>query len=260
MVAAGAFVAQDVAAVGAAATREGVVDVGVGEVLVLVLDGGGLVGDVVEDAACFGKCALCVGQGRLFHASVALDYLLRRVGVELLGILEILLRAELLVELGGNECGGSLRAGIGSAAGIGVPWEPESARLSILVGALYDVVVEHLTRHRVVGTRACCLGDVHEGEHNPTHVVGVRVLEHLVVRACADGRGGLGGCSCVVVGLVLVPELDVVEVFVGKGCIDAFVPLVVVDDHVDGVRLRPVGVEGVLLVADVEVALVLYHE
>ena len=252
LVAAGALVAQYVVAVGAAAAGEGIVEVCVGLCLVAVLDGQGLVGDVIEDATRLAEGALGVGQGRLLYAAVALDNLLGGIGIELLGILQVLRVAVLLVELGCDESGRGLRAGIRPAARVSVPGKPETARLLILVSPLDDEVVKDtLCRSRVHG-RARCLIDVQQRERNPAHVVGERVLEHLVARALC--------CTGIVVGLVIVPGPDVAEVLAGKCAVDVLVPLVCVYDNVYGMRLRPVCIEGILVIAVVEDAPALYHE
>ena len=204
---------------------------------------------------------MCIGQWRIFYASVGEDNLLGGVGIEFLGVFEVFLCAEFLVELGCYECGWRLCAGIRPVAvAVGVPGQPESACRFVFVGALDDVGVEDLSGDGGVCLSACCLADVQKGEGNPAHVVGEGVLEHLVVRGGVGCGRAAGRCTSVVVGLVLVPELDVAEVFVGQGAVDVLVPLVVVDDDVDGVCLSPVSIEGIRLVAVVEDALALYHK
>ena len=251
---------QDVVAVGAASAGEGIIKICIGRRLVFVLDGGGFVCDVIQNAAGFAKGSLGVGQRRFLYASVALDNLLGGVGIELLGILQILRCAVLLVELCRNQRCRGLCAGIRAASLIGIPRQPKSACLLILFGALDDVVIEHLPCDGRVGVQACCLADVQEGERDPAHIVCVGILEHLVVGSDVGRRRVAGRGSGIVVGLVLVPELDVVEVLVGEVCVDAFMALVVIDDDVDGVCLRPIGVEGIRLIAVVEDPFALYHE
>ena len=55
-------------------------------------------------------------------------------------------------------------------------------------------------------------------------------------------------------------KLDVFEVVAGKGCVDAFVALVVINHHIDGVSLLPIYVILVIVVPDIEDTLGLYHE
>ena len=59
-------------------------------------------------------------------------------------------------------------------------------------------------------------------------------------------------CSCT--------RLDVVEVLVGKGTVDVLVPFVGIDDNVNGMGLRPVGIERIVLVSVVEDAFTFVHK
>ena len=97
-------------------------------------------------------------------------------------------------------------------------------------------------------------------ECNPAHVVGIGILEHTGVGAGVGCCGGTCWRAGVVVCLVLVPELDVVEVLAGERSINVLVALVVIDDNIHCVRLRPICVEGIMVIANVEITLGLYHK
>ena len=99
-----------------------------------------------------------------------------------------------------------------------------------------------------------------KGKGYPAHIIRIGVLKHLVACTSIGYSSAAGSCSGVIVGLVFVPKLDVVEVFSGKSAVYVLVAFVVVDDDIDGVCLRPIGIVGILFVAVVEDALVLDHE
>ena len=60
----------------------------------------------------------------------------------------------------------------------------------VLFGSLDDVVVEDLPGYGAIGGSARSLADVQKSKCYPAHVVGVRVLKHLIP------RGGVGSRGC----------------------------------------------------------------
>ena len=105
LVAAGTLMAQDILPVGASGAGKGVINIVIGQCPVFVLDRCSFVRYVVQDAASLAESTLGVGQWRFFYTIVRLYNLLGGIGIQFLGVCEVLLLSGPLVQFGGYQGG-----------------------------------------------------------------------------------------------------------------------------------------------------------